>query len=250
MKTGITLPVFDVAVSDAVDAAVDAERLGLDGVFVFDHLAPPGLSGNSAALECFSLLGAVGVATKKVEIGALVAKAWLRPPAVTAQAFSTLNVISKGRVVAGLGISDKLSAREVAAYFLDFPPRAERVRALERSVDEIKAAGIKAIWIGGSSATLLHIAAKHGLCVNLWNVPPGRVLEVRRVLAKLSGQPESSLSLQVSWGADLSLVEKDNGILEKVARNGASYLIVGVPRRDLLKRAAKKLDTARRILGQ
>lgn len=229
IRYGITLPIFDCAAPDAVGMALEAEDMGVDAVFAFDHLSPPGRRGSVPTLECFSLLGAVAAATSSVEIGTLVAKVWLRPPEVTAQAFATLQEISDGRVIAGLGISDRLSAGEVETYSLAYPQRAARIVALERTVERLHKRGVSRIWIGGSSPSLLEVAAGSAESVNVWNATPDRVSEVSAALA--AGRvPGREAPPGVTWGGDPATLEGRAESLREIRARGAQYVIVSVPK--------------------
>lgn len=216
-------------------------------MFVFDHLAPPSGATEMTALECFSLLGAVAATTTRVDVGTLVAKSWLRPAAITAQGFASLQKISGGRLIAGMGISDSLSAGEVAKYSLYLPPRPDRLQALLRILESLERCGESRVWIGGSSQELLRIAVTHAQGVNLWNAHPQQVDKVVATLAELAHRIGRPHPPEVSWGGDLSLVEKQRGILADVVRSGATYVVVGVPRASSWEKAATLLSGVKQL---
>ena len=72
MKVGVTLPQFRDEADTALSAARRAEALGIDGVFVFDHLWPMGHPGRPA-LSSGPLLGALAASTTTIHLGTLVA---------------------------------------------------------------------------------------------------------------------------------------------------------------------------------
>ena len=78
MKIGVTLPQFRDEADTALAAAVKAEELGVDGVFVFDHLWPMGQPGRPA-ISSGPLLGALAASTSTIHIGTLVARIGLLP---------------------------------------------------------------------------------------------------------------------------------------------------------------------------
>ena len=107
VHVGVTLPTFtDDAV--ALGATKRAEQLGLDGVFVFDHLWPLG-SPERPALSAFPVLGAVAAVTTAVHFGPLVARIGLVPDDVLVAELLSLARMAPGRLIAGLGTGDSES---------------------------------------------------------------------------------------------------------------------------------------------
>lgn len=92
----------DVDPATVVDAARAAERAGFDGVWTYDHLSGAVLDGSSIP-EVWTTLGAIGAATSRVTVGPLVANATTRHPAALAVAAATLQQITEGRAMLGLG---------------------------------------------------------------------------------------------------------------------------------------------------
>ena len=82
-----------------------AETSGFDTVLVMDHFYQlPGLGQpDDYMLECYSLLSALAARTEKIELSSLVTGNTYRNPAVLAKTITTLDVISKGRAVLGIG---------------------------------------------------------------------------------------------------------------------------------------------------
>jgi alkanesulfonate monooxygenase SsuD/methylene tetrahydromethanopterin reductase-like flavin-dependent oxidoreductase (luciferase family) len=85
------------------DAILRAEGDGYDTTWVFDHFDGAILQGDRPMLECFTLLGAVAEATSTIGLGTLVANVANRHPAVLAAAASSVQRISSGRLMLGLG---------------------------------------------------------------------------------------------------------------------------------------------------
>ncbi len=84
------------------DGAVAAEHAGFNAYWVWDHLSGSAMGG-SAMLECWSLLGALAVATSTINIGPMVANVQNRHAAVLANAAATVQTVSGGRLFLGLG---------------------------------------------------------------------------------------------------------------------------------------------------
>src|SRR2546425_12303467 len=141
MEVGLALPQFDFSVPGespirwptVVRWAQRAEGLGFDSVWVADHLFLPltkygGPSVEYGGFDPLVALGGLSRATSRVRLGTLVLCAQLRPPAVTAKALATIDVLSGGRVVAGLGAG--WLRREVAGAGIPLQPLAVRLRPL------------------------------------------------------------------------------------------------------------------------
>jgi alkanesulfonate monooxygenase SsuD/methylene tetrahydromethanopterin reductase-like flavin-dependent oxidoreductase (luciferase family) len=85
------------------DGVLQAEADGYDTTWVLDHFDGAVLRGDRDLLECFTLLGALAVATTTINLGTLVVNVANRHPAVTAAAASSVQRISGGRLRMGLG---------------------------------------------------------------------------------------------------------------------------------------------------
>ena len=83
----------------------EAEAAGFDSVFLMDHFYQlPGLGTPDAPmLEAYTALGALAAATEKVQLGTLVTGNTYRNPTLLAKAITTLDVVSAGRAVLGIG---------------------------------------------------------------------------------------------------------------------------------------------------
>src|SRR5262245_20418898 len=138
-------------------AARSAETLGFDGVFAFDHFFPPEGSADRPALEAFSTLAAVAASTERVFIGTLVTRAVLRPPGLLAKLSATLDQISGGRMILGIGTGDSIDRSEHRAFgFPDLAPGPRRAHLAET------VAAVKALFAGKAYEDGDHIPRLEG----------------------------------------------------------------------------------------
>jgi len=113
IKVGLALLTFDGTMPDGMprwndlkNMAQRAEAVGFDSLWVPDHLvfADPRTGGERVAVwECWSILTALAAATNRVELGTFVACTSFRNPALLAKMADTVDEISNGRLILGLG---------------------------------------------------------------------------------------------------------------------------------------------------
>ena len=111
IKLGLQIPNFSYGTGVAelfptvIAQAQEAEAAGFDSVFVMDHFYQlPGLGApEEPMLEAYTTLGALGAATQRVQLGTLVTGNSYRNPTLLAKAITTLDVISQGRAILGIG---------------------------------------------------------------------------------------------------------------------------------------------------
>src|SRR6476661_2756340 len=135
VRFGVTLPQIKRTWAEARDAAVEFDGLGFHSVWVCDHLYGVPMP-NLPILEAWSQLAATAAVTERVELGTLVTPPFFRNPAVFAKQVATIDQISGGRVIVGLGAG--WFATEFEAYGCPFPPIGARLQALEETVEVLK----------------------------------------------------------------------------------------------------------------
>ncbi len=111
IRLGFQIPNFSYGTGVAelfptvIAQAQEAEAAGFDSVFVMDHFYQlPGLgSPDQPMLEAYTALGALATATQDVQLGTLVTGNTYRNPTLLAKAITTLDVVSQGRAILGIG---------------------------------------------------------------------------------------------------------------------------------------------------
>ena len=115
------------------DACLAAERSGWDGLWIDDHMLADEGDPTDAKLEGWATLAALAVLTTRSRLGLLVAANTFRPPGLTAKLATTLDHLSKGRAI--LGIGGGWFEREHDAFGIDFGAGfGERLDRLDESV--------------------------------------------------------------------------------------------------------------------
>jgi alkanesulfonate monooxygenase SsuD/methylene tetrahydromethanopterin reductase-like flavin-dependent oxidoreductase (luciferase family) len=107
------------------DMAIEIDNSGLDSIWIYDHLLfrMPG-EPTDGFWECWTMLTALAAATQRVEVGTLVICTQFRNPAVLAKMAITLDEVTNGRLILGLGAG--WHAPEFTAFGLPFDHRASR----------------------------------------------------------------------------------------------------------------------------
>ena len=121
-----------------VESAKAAEAAGFDLVTVMDHFYQIGGIGpeTEPMLEAWSTLAALAAQTTRIRLSTLVTGVTYRNPALLAKTVTTLDIISKGRAILGIGAAWNES--EHVGYGFEFPPIGERMDRLDEALTIIK----------------------------------------------------------------------------------------------------------------
>ncbi|MFV2064602.1 MAG: TIGR03560 family F420-dependent LLM class oxidoreductase [Chloroflexota bacterium] len=112
----------------AVAVAQQADRMGFESIWLYDHFHTVPDPTDEITFESFSSLAALAAVTTRVRVGHIVLCTAFRNPALTAKMISTLDTISGGR--ADLGIGAGWKREEWLAYGYPFPSTRERLATL------------------------------------------------------------------------------------------------------------------------
>jgi probable F420-dependent oxidoreductase len=157
------------------DAWRYAESLGVDTLFGWDHLAPRFGNPDGNTFECWTVVAAMAEATERVEIGPLIAVNAYRLPAIHADMARTVDAVSGGRLILGLGAGGR--KLDLAQAGLPYTSDRERLEQLDADIEifverfrtkkPLPVRGYIPILIGGIGEKItLRIAARHA---DIWN---------------------------------------------------------------------------------
>ncbi|MEU1408267.1 LLM class flavin-dependent oxidoreductase [Streptomyces sp. NPDC005728] len=194
MKVGVTLPLAESpakqpSYEEIRALARQAEAAGFDSLWCFDHLLfRDGTEPAEGIWECWTILSALAEATSRIQLGTLVLCTAFRNPAVLAKMVVTLDSLSNGRLILGLGAG--WHRPEFEAFGLDFDHRVARFEeALQIIVSllrtgkaefngryswarggELRPRGVRPegppLLVGGSGPRMLRATARYA---DLWN---------------------------------------------------------------------------------
>ena len=120
---------------DTLEGCRHAEATGWDGIWYADHFMPNEENIDQPIHEAWSVLAAIAVSVPRVRIGPLVAGKTYRSPALTAKIATTIDHISGGRVVLGIGAGWQENEHE--KYGFEFSTLKGRLDRLDEAVEII-----------------------------------------------------------------------------------------------------------------
>jgi alkanesulfonate monooxygenase SsuD/methylene tetrahydromethanopterin reductase-like flavin-dependent oxidoreductase (luciferase family) len=268
LEIGLVLPMGDAFVDGATARWVDiralalrAEELGFDTVWTADELLWRGVDDRPQGWwECMTMTGAVAAATSRVKVGTWVISALHRNPGITAKAVETIDEVSGGRFVFGLGSGrakaqghtfglpeDHVFARfeealEIIVPLLrrgraNFEGTFHAARDLEQRPVGPRPGRIP-IMIGASGPKMLRLAARHADIWSWYVTERSDLVEFGPRLAALE-------AACVEVGRDPAKIGKSAGIVVEPTAFSGSEALFGPP----VRGSAEEIADAFRAFG-
>jgi probable F420-dependent oxidoreductase len=252
-------PVDPVAHAALVyDIAEAADRLGFHAVWAGDHLALPRapttpypygggrfLATNASLLDPFAVLAALAGRTTRVRLGFGVLVAPYRHPLVTAKLVASIDALSGGRVILGVGTG--WMPEEFAAVGAGYDARGQATDDTLQYLARVLAAGEvdgmpvlptpvprpgPPVWVGGRATAAIRRAVKFG---SAWDAPFLRPAELRSAVERLRGECDQQGRDPTTIGVSvrgLAADDVDDGVLGAYAACGVTHVGVVLPVRD------------------
>jgi alkanesulfonate monooxygenase SsuD/methylene tetrahydromethanopterin reductase-like flavin-dependent oxidoreductase (luciferase family) len=250
IKLGVTLPQFSGDPMRFADGAHATEDLGLDSVWVFDHLWPLTGGKERPAYEGWTSLAWLAAETSRIEIGTLVTRSTLRLPAVLGKMAATVGHIAPGRVTVAIGSGDEKSRAENESFGIPYHEADDRIDQLRSTVETVlnfihrdrfsltddfvsiselpvspEATPPPSIWVGGRSDDALEIAGALADGWNGWAGTPERFAQDAGNVLEMAGDRR----LELSWGGLLVLRATDAEAETALEGRSGRGMIVGGP---------------------
>jgi alkanesulfonate monooxygenase SsuD/methylene tetrahydromethanopterin reductase-like flavin-dependent oxidoreductase (luciferase family) len=256
VKTDVLLIPMSARYADMRAAAIAAEEAGFDGVWTWDHLRDPDDDGGPGVPEAMTTLAALAEATRRVMLGPLVLNVANRHPGVLANMAATLQAVSGGRLLLGIGAGGSRRtpyAREQDA--LGMTVEADAVRAqrvveaihvmrrlwrgdtgsfagasyrLERPAGFLRPDPPPPIVVGGFGPRMAAIAGEHADGFNTQAFHPrlAELVEVARAARARAGRDPAGFIVTVFAGFEDRWLRADSRARQMLERAGVERLIL------------------------
>ena len=210
----------------------EAEALGADSIFCWDHFFPLNGDADGKHFEAIATLGAMASVTERAQIGALVICNSYRNPELLADAHRTLDHISGGRAILGIGAG--WFQRDYDEYGYEFGTAPHRVRDLKQALPRIRdrigklnppPVGRLPILIGGSGPKVtLKLVAQYGDMWHAFGDADAYKAKNEILLAHCRDVGRDETEIERTWAIPAGDLRHADALVDA----GVTHLIVGV----------------------
>lgn len=233
-----------------IDGARRAEDLGLDSIWLFDHLWPLSGGKERPIIECWTALAWIAAETRSIRVGTLVTRSSLRHPALVAKMAMTVAEIAPARITIAIGSGDEMSRAENDAFGLSYYAEDARVAQLLSTVrcvhdcfhndvvtmddDYVSLSRLPVtpspeqrphLWVGGRSDDVLEVAGLLADGWNGWGSGPKRFAQDAATVTGYAGER----AIELSWGGQVMLADNDAAADDKMGERNRRGWVVGGP---------------------
>ena len=256
MKIDILLIPMSARWPEMRAAALAAEEAGFDGVWTWDHLRDPDAASGPGVPEAMTVLAALAEVTRRITLGSLVLNVSNRHPGLLANMAATIQQVSGGRLLLGLGAgghrrmpyaaeqqmlgldveADAVRAQRVAEaaqvmrrlWAGDQSDFAGRYYRLARPAGYLRADPPPPIIVGGFGPRMAAIAGQHGDGFNTQAAHPrlGELLRVAREAHEGAGRDPARFVATVFAGLDARWLRADSTARTSLSRLAVDRLIL------------------------
>ena len=242
--------------ADIAATARVADENGWHGIWFADHYMPnteDGAVADGDTHECWAILPALAAITERVRLGSLVSPTSVHHPALLANRIATIDHISRGRAVLGLGAGWQVN--EHRAYGIELPDPGERVGRFDEAIQIVRSLLDEQrttftgryytftdapcepkpvqerlpILVGTSGSRMLRITARHADEWNTWGDVDGAATKTTSFLGACEAVGRDPTTMRRSVQA-IVFLEDDAGTLAELRENApAGRSIVGSP---------------------
>jgi probable F420-dependent oxidoreductase len=210
----------------------EAEDMGADVVYTWDHFYPLYGDPEGKHFECLTTMASLAENTERVEIGALVVCNSYRNPELLADAHRTIDHISGGRVVLGIGAGwFEKDYDEYGYEFGDAPYRLRELRAalprIQSRLEKLNPPPVRRIPIligGGGEKVTLKLVARHGDAWHSFGAPDTFRRKDAILREHCAAEGRDSEEIERTWGTRNMGPEE----FDELAELGVRQFIVGI----------------------
>lgn len=262
---GLATPPQQVGYSDILRIWQEADAIPeIEHAWLFDHLMPIAGDPDGPIFEGWTLLSALAAQTERLRLGLLVTSNRFRPPAMLAKIATTVDIVSGGRLVFGIGAGSRpglpMARREYEAHGLPYHDFQHSVAALGEALTVIERLWREnapfefhgsyidltgaygnpkplqhphpPILVAGRSAAVLRVAAEHA---DLWNIAGGDVADAAQRSALLdrycaeAGRDPAAITRSIHLHVSYERPDATREAIANALEAGFPHVTLGLP---------------------